>query len=87
MIEHIAPDSSSVLDYDRRNLLTYAELLEADAAGISWETGSLAILLIDPSVERDTACRCWESHLARARWITGDGLADAVEAFGHKPSG
>lgn len=82
MIEHIAPDSVSVLDYDRRNLLTYAELLEADAAGIGWEAGSLAILLVDPCIEGGAARRCWESHLARARWITGDGLANAVEAFG-----
>jgi hypothetical protein len=87
MIEQIASDSSSFLDYDRRNLLTYAELLDADAAGVDWKDGSLAILGINPRVDGDAARRCWESHLTRARWITGNGLADAVKAWGHMPLG
>lgn len=87
MIEPIAPTNETFVDYDRRNLLTYAELLDADAAGMGWEVGSLAILGIDPRLDLDAACRCWDSHLARARWITGDGLADAVEAFRRIPFG
>ncbi len=82
MLERIAPEGATVVDYDRRNLLTYAELLDADAAGIDWMTGSLEILRLNPLIDGDAARRCWESHLARARWITGSGLALAVDAFG-----
>ena len=85
MIERMAPQILSVLDYDRHNLLTYAELLDADAAGISWKVGALSILGIDPGidpqVDGDAARHCWDSHLSRARWITCEGLADAVEAW------
>jgi hypothetical protein len=28
---------------------------------------------------------CWRSHLERARWIVGDGLAEACAAFGSRP--
>jgi hypothetical protein len=75
----------AVLDYDRRHLLTYAELLDAAAAGLGWESGSLAILGVDPTDDPEFARCCWDSHLARARWITGDGLAGAIEAFGTLP--
>lgn len=80
----VAPSSEMVLDYDRRHLLTYAELLDAETAGIGWQAGSLAILGIDPATDPERARLCWESHLARARWIVGEGLAHAIAAFGNQ---
>lgn len=77
-----APVSRTVLDYDRRHLLIYAELLDATDAGLDWRSGSLTILGIDPLREPERAHCCWDSHLARARWITGTGLTAAIEAFG-----
>nr|WP_284699565.1 hypothetical protein [Sphingomonas lycopersici] len=84
-LQPIAPSGEAVLDYDRRNLLTYAELLDAADAGIGWEEGSLDILGIDSVADADRARRCWDSHLERARWIVGDGLGAAIEAFGTLP--
>jgi hypothetical protein len=80
-VQDVAPDGE-VGAYDRRNLLTYAELIDADECGMSWERGAVEILGFEPGFDLDLAQRCWESHVARARWIVGDGLASAVEAFG-----
>lgn len=85
LLEPIAPFGDTVVDYDRRHLLTYAELLDADDAGIGWQAAALDILGIDPCAEPGRAQRCWDSHLARARWIVGDGLGAAIEAFGTLP--
>jgi len=84
-LDPLAPSGDTVLDYDRRNLLIYAELLDAVDAGVDWREGSLAILGIDPAADADRARCCWDSHLARARWIVGEGLAAAIEAFGTLP--
>ena len=84
-LDATAPTGDAVLDYDRRNLLTYAELLDAADAGIGWRDGSLEILGIDPIADADRARCCWASHIARARWIIGDGLGAAIEAFGTLP--
>jgi hypothetical protein len=84
-LDATAPSEDTVLDYDRRNLLTYAELLDAADAGVDWREGSLDILGIDPVADADRARYCWESHLARARWIVGEGLGTAIEAFGTLP--
>lgn len=84
-LQSVAPSGEAVLDYDRRHLLTYAELIDAADSGIEWQTVSLEILGIDPLAESDRARRCWDSHLARARWIVGDGLTAAIEAFNTLP--
>nr|WP_053000143.1 hypothetical protein [Sphingomonas sp. Y57] len=88
MAEHLirreAPRGDVVL-YDRQHLLIYAELVDADDAGVSWREGSLEILGIDPSANPDLAQCAWTSHLARARWIIGDGLHAATEAFSVMP--
>lgn len=88
MAEHLirreAPNGDVVL-YDRQHLLIYAELVDADDAGVCWRDGALGILGIDPSAYPDFARCAWDSHLARARWIIGDGLHVATEAFGKLP--
>ena len=77
----IAP-TGAASDYDRRNLFTYAELIDADDCGMGWKRGAVEILGFEPGFDLELAQRCWESHVARARWIVGEGLASAVEAFG-----
>ena len=83
MLRNVAP-SGQVTVYDRQNLPVYAELLDADDAGIGWTEGVRSILGLDASVDGETARQCWESHLARARWIVGEGLGPALKAFGRK---
>jgi hypothetical protein len=79
------PPAGGATDYDRLHLMTYAELLDADRDGVAWEQGASAILGLDPAADPEGARLCWDSHLARARWIVGEGLASAVEAFGRNP--
>ena len=78
---NVAP-SGQVTDYDRQSLPVYAELLDADTAGMGWAESARSILGLDVVADRMTARRCWESHLARARWIVGEGLGSALETFG-----
>ena len=79
-LQTTAPSGEAVLEYDRRHLLTYAELLDAADTGLGWQARALEILGVDPTVDPDRA-----SHLARARWIVADGLEEAIEAFGALP--
>lgn len=83
MLRNVAP-SGQVTGYDRQTLPIYAELLDADAAGMGWAEGALLILGLDVTVDGETARKCWESHLARAHWIVGEGLGPALQAFGRK---
>ena len=84
MLRNVAP-SGQVTEYDRQNLPVYAELLDADAAGIDWAEGARLILGLDVTVDGETTRKCWESHLARAHWVVGEGLGSALQAFGRKP--
>lgn len=76
----MAPCDESVLSYDRRHLSLYAALLDADDAGLDWRDAAATLMGID--VNDAGAEPCWRSHLERARWIVGNGLAAAIAAFG-----
>lgn len=78
--EQLAPTCDLATDYDRRHLSIYAALLDAADAGEGWKSAAATILGID--VTSPEAEACWRSHLERARWIVGDGLASAVTVFG-----
>ena len=77
----IAP-RGNVTDYDRRHLALYAALLDADGAGAAWEDVATNLMGIDPLQVGSKAC--WRSHLERARWIVGEGLATALVAFNRR---
>lgn len=79
-IEKFAPSGSLVDDRDQRNLALYAALLDADDAGLDWKDVATSILKLD--ITSHDAEACWRSYLERARWIVGDGLAEALSAFG-----
>ena len=81
MLRNVAPNGQVTI-YDRQNLPVYAELLDAEASGMDWAEGARLILGLDVAVEGEIARMCWESHLARARWIVGEGLGSTLEAFG-----
>ncbi|RYM01407.1 hypothetical protein EWH10_02150 [Sphingobium fuliginis] len=76
----LAPLGDAVVEYDRLHLSLYAALLDAEDSGQPWGEASQILMGIDPgSLGAET---CWRSHLERARWIVGEGLAQAVSAFG-----
>lgn len=79
VVDRLAPTENAVIDYDRRCLALYAALLEANDAGRDWQDAASSLMQID--VTESDAEACWHSHLERARWIVGDGLGIALEAF------
>jgi hypothetical protein len=68
-----APSGSELTAYDLEHLVTYLRLLDADAEGADWREVARIVLHIDPDREPDRARAAFESHLARARWMTRSG--------------
>ena len=73
-VSDIAPGAGVLTSYDEQHLVTYLRLLDADAEGADWGEVALIVLHIDPAREPDRARRAWDSHLARARWMTENGF-------------
>lgn len=72
-IADTAPDAAALTGYDQEHLVTYLRLLDAEAEGADWTEAARLVLHIDPSREPARARRAWESHLARAKWMTEHG--------------
>ena len=79
-LPNAAPTGDIVTAYDRERLAQYAALLDAAGTGQDWRDAASTILGLD--VSEAGAEACWRSHLERARWIVGEGLGQAIEAFG-----
>jgi Uncharacterized conserved protein (DUF2285) len=73
-ISDVAPGDRNLTGYDQQHLVTYLRLLDADAEGADWQEVAKIVLHIDPEREPDRAKRAWESHLARAKWMTENGF-------------
>ncbi len=82
LFAHLAPMGDAVVDYDRRHLAHYAALIEAADAGRPWQDVTIEIMQLAPT--GGGAEDCWRSHLERARWIIGDGLGIAIDAFNER---
>jgi hypothetical protein len=72
-VEDVAPTAAILTGYDEQHVVTYLRLLDADAEGADWQEVARIVLHIDPTHEPELARRAWESHLARARWMTEKG--------------
>ena len=79
-----APAENALTDYDRRHLATYVRLLDAVAAGADWGAVARDVLGIDPDHAPTRARRAYDSHLARARWMTEVGYRHIL-ADGGRP--
>lgn len=67
------PWSETITDYDRRHLIVYLQLLDADATGASDEAMSKMVLGIDPMRGAQRARKVLASHLRRAKWMMNEG--------------
>jgi Uncharacterized conserved protein (DUF2285) len=74
-----APTAGDLTGYDHEHLITYLRLLDADAEGADWAEVARIVLHIDPSREPERAWRVFESHLARAKWMTEHGYRDLLK--------
>lgn len=68
-----APSGDLLTDYDRRNLKLYVRLLDAEADGAEWQEAVAVLFGIDPEAEPERACKLYDTHLSRARWMTEHG--------------
>ncbi|MER9336776.1 DUF2285 domain-containing protein [Mesorhizobium sp. M0293] len=68
-----APTSPVLTGYDEERMITYMRLLDAAAEDADWREVAKIVLRIDPAKEPERAFRAWETHLARARWMTTNG--------------
>ena len=58
-------------------MITYLRMLDADTEGADWREVSRIVLHIHPNREADRARRAYETHLARAKWMTHTGYRRA----------
>jgi hypothetical protein len=72
-VADVAPTDSALTAYDEQHVVTYARLLQADSEGARWREVARIVLHIDPDSEPDRARKAYETHLARAKWVTEQG--------------
>jgi hypothetical protein len=68
-----APANPVLTRYDEEHIITYLRLLDADAEGADWREITQIVLHIDPEREPARARQAFDSHLARAKWMTEHG--------------
>lgn len=69
-----APDAPALTDYDRLHFITYLRLLDAEVdPAATWQEACRIVLRIDPEREPARARRAYDTHMARARWMTESG--------------
>lgn len=75
------PHASDVLTpYDEQHLIHYIMLLDADRDGRAWQDAVREALHLDPSCEPGRAWHAYETHLARAKWMTRVGYRHLLKA-------
>ena len=67
-------------DYDREHAALYIRLLDADQAGADWMETARALLAAELPRETELARRAYETHLARARWMTERGYLPLMQS-------
>ena len=67
------PQGDALTSYDEEHLALYLRLLDADADGADWREVAKLVLEIDPEIEPARAKAAFESHLARAKWMSDQG--------------
>ena len=78
-----APDGPSITSYDELHFIHYLRLLDANAKGADWREVTQIVLGIDSSKEPDRAYRAYDTHMARARWMTEHGYLELLRRARH----
>jgi hypothetical protein len=81
-VADLAPDGPVLTVYDEQHIVTYLRLLDAEADNADWREAARLVLHIDPTIEPDRARRAFDSHLARAKWMTSHGYRDLLRGIG-----
>jgi hypothetical protein len=72
-VADLAPAGPALTVYDEEHIITYLRMLDPHQEGADWREVSRIVLHIDPERNADRARRAFESHLARAKWMTQEG--------------
>jgi hypothetical protein len=67
-----APMRLVLTDYDERHASVYQRLLRANEDNADWCTVTRTVLHIDPAKQPARARTAYETHLARAKWMSHD---------------
>lgn len=78
-VDDLAPTAPEITIYDEAHFVTYLRLLDAEADGADWREVAQIVLHRDPVAEADRTRLCWQSHLARAQWMTKTGYRKILE--------
>ncbi|MDO5703793.1 MAG: DUF2285 domain-containing protein [Paracoccus sp. (in: a-proteobacteria)] len=80
VVEDEAPVSDKITAYDEQHYVTYLRLLDASAEEADWKEVARIVLRRDPDAEELRTYRCWQSHLARAEWMTRKGYKQMLRS-------
>lgn len=72
-VADVAPTDPALTVYDEQHVVTYMRLLAAEFEGADWREVARVVLHLDPDSEPVRARNAFESHLARAKWMTEHG--------------
>ena len=78
-ISDLAPQSDDLTDYDHAHMTLYLRLFDAAESGASLQEISQILFGIDADREPERAREMYDSHLARARWMTEHGYRKLLE--------
>lgn len=67
------PGGDQVTEYDRKHHRSYWRILDAEAEQADWREVVTIIFGIDAAAEPDRARTVYDTHLARARWMSDSG--------------
>ena len=72
-VDDLAPSDEALTAYDDEHLITYLRMLDAEADHADWREVAQIVLHIDAVREPERARRAYDSHLARAKWMSTKG--------------
>ena len=72
-VADVAPNEPALTAYDEQHVVTYIRLLQAEGEGADWRDVVRVVLHMDSAREPDRARSAYQSHLARAKWVTEQG--------------
>ncbi|MGD9631706.1 MAG: DUF2285 domain-containing protein [Pirellulales bacterium] len=81
-----APTDPVLTGYDEEHVITYLRMLDADAEGADWREVAKLVLKIDPELEHDRARCAFDTHLARAKWMTEHGYRHLLRGGASNPN-
>ena len=85
-VADVAPTDTVLTVYDEEHIITYLRMLDADTEGADWREVAKLVLHLDPQDEPDRARRAFDTHLARAKWMTKHGYRHLLRGGASNPN-